>query len=91
MASLADDELLRLAIGNLECFALVGVSEAMPRVAAGIEKVFGLTLDTTLPRRNVTVGRPNSFDIPMATRRKIARRVELDIHLYHHVLSRYVL
>lgn len=75
-----DNDLLAMAIGNLETFAVIGLQSRMGEFSRAIERRFGVNLN--VGRVNVTEKRPSVNDLSVATRRKIFDWVYLDIELY---------
>lgn len=88
--ALSPDTLLQKAVKNLETFEVVGIAEAMPLVAAEIERKIGLPIDLALGRTNVTKSRPALNELSLTLRDRIYPLVNLDLALYQHVLERYV-
>ncbi len=88
---LSEDELLEKAICNLEKFAVVGVTEAMPKFIEKLNKRFNPPSPIIPARKNITKSRVGSGELPIRIRRKIGDLVYLDLALYEHVLKKYIL
>jgi hypothetical protein len=89
-ADLSEDELLATAIRHTEEMAFVGIVEDMPRSLALLDQTFDWNLPRKAPRHNQTPDRPSAEDLPMAIKRKIRSRTELDWELYSSVLRRFL-
>ena len=79
-AGIDDGELVRLALANLETFAVVGIQSDMPGLAEAIRRRYGVNL--AIGRANVTGNRLAKRDISPATLRHIERWVYLDEEFY---------
>ncbi|RAZ80295.1 sulfotransferase domain-containing protein [Mesorhizobium atlanticum] len=88
--NISPDQLLKRAIKNLESFEVVGITEAMPLLAAEIGRKLGLSIDVRMGRSNVTQTRPSLSDIPVSLRDRLYPLVNVDLVLYQHVIERYV-
>ena len=75
-----DDDLLAMAVGNLETFAAIGVQEQMPQFALAMKKRFAV--DLAIGYVNVTERRPSADDLPSRVRKQIYEWVYLDIEIY---------
>jgi len=78
-----DDELLAIAVRNIESFAIVGFQDDMGGFLDAFQSKLGLRLD--LQREYATEERPSANELPAAIRRKILRWTYLDHELYAHV------
>ncbi len=80
---LTDEDIYRLAAGNIETFAVIGVQEDIPGFELAIRRRFGL--DIALGEVNRTADRRMVDDLSFATRSKILDWVYMDMELYDHV------
>ena len=78
-----NDQLLAIAIRNVESFALVGFQDDMAGFRAAFESRFGVKLE--LQREYATTERAAVEELPLSIRRKILRWTHLDQELYRHV------
>lgn len=83
---LTDDDLLRMAMENVEKMALVGFQDQMDDFTDAFNRRFGFALP--LKRVNATRERVAMDDIPHAARRRIQKWLYLDIELYRMVRKR---
>jgi len=77
-----DEVLLRIAMDNIDRFALVGIQEEMPQFWAGFEKRYGLKTSPKL--EGATKVRRGRDEISTATRNRIYSWVYLDAELYRY-------
>jgi hypothetical protein len=75
-----ENEILAMALRNLETFAIVGLQSRMDDFTRAIGRRFGV--DIKVGPENVTENRPKLDDLSVTTRRKIYDWIYLDIELY---------
>ena len=75
-----DNDILSMAVKNLETFAVVGLQSRMPDFSHAVKQRFGVSID--LRKVNVTEARPSVSDVSVATRQKIYEWSYLDIEIY---------
>jgi hypothetical protein len=85
-----DDNLFDIAVKNLKSFSVVGVTECLTDLALTVEDELGIPIRHQKRAINATQTRPKLSDIPIRIRGLIARRVEVDMAIYDHVLKTYV-
>src|SRR5262249_51742520 len=78
-----EEDIYRLAIENVQKFAVVGTQEDMPEFAKKIKAKYGS--DLNVEKINVTQSRAEAFDLPIRTVRRIQQWVEIDLELFEFV------
>ena len=78
-----DDDIHRMALDNIQKFAVVGVQEDIPGFGDRIRERYGVELQ--LQKMNVTKQRDAMFDIPVETIRKIQEWVWMDLELFEFI------
>jgi hypothetical protein len=75
-----ENDVLAMAVRNLQGFALVGLQNRLPEFSRAVEKRLGVTLKVGMV--NVTASRPGVDELSVTTRRRIYDWVYLDLELY---------
>ncbi len=79
------DELLRLATEHVTTFSHVGLTERLHEDVKPVLYALGLPIELSMPRMNVTEGRPLALAHDGAIRRSLEKLTELDRALYDYV------
>jgi hypothetical protein len=81
---LTEDEIFRMAVGNLREFAVVGIQEDMLGLASKIRNATGIELG--VQRINVTEARSPVSEIDIGTRNLMHQWLYMDLELYAEVI-----
>ena len=75
-----DEKIYRMALENIQEFAVVGVQEDIPGFSERIKQRYGI--DLNIERINVTPTRSETFDLTFSAIRRIQEWVPMDIELF---------
>jgi Sulfotransferase family len=81
------DEILKLALNHLGKFDYVGFTESFEKDKDFILKKLGIVNRHANVRSNVTIGKPESKELPSSTRKLLDQLTELDREVYDYAQS----